>query len=398
MKLSLFTPTNNTQWLLDTFYSLKAQAYENYEWVIVPNSGKTIADVPPEIVRDPRVRIVTGFNAKNIGALKRFACDSCVGDVFIEMDHDDLLVPGALDNIAAAAKRGGFIYSDVACFKDDNKLTPVVYDASYGWESYELYVYNHYFRATRAFYPVTPRALCEVHYAPDHVRCWTREAYYKAGGHDKNLLVADDHDLVCRTYLAGVKFVHTGHCDYLYRMHPNNSVRRYGQQIQQLQAANRDAYLWRLIDEWCRREGLPFLELKGPRETLLDKIGKEPNQYGCIKLADCLQTFSPDAAGKLLTAAWNAVVPDGFLCLRCPSTDGRGAYMPSCRSYWNPEVVECLVNRELAPQFRSYRGRLQKVRCWQDFENAGAKERNLLSVYADLCVLKEGRQAGRQRI
>lgn len=38
------------------------------------------------------------------------------------------------------------------------------------------------------------------------------------GGHDASLPVTDDHDLLCRTYLAGVKFVHPPRCLYFYRL------------------------------------------------------------------------------------------------------------------------------------------------------------------------------------
>lgn len=395
MKLSLFTPTNNPVWLTDTFASLRVQNYRNFEWVIVPNSGIRPEDVPEEIAAWEHVRIVPGPQAKNIGQLKRFACDQSHGDVFVELDHDDMLVPGALEHIAEAAKHGGFIYSDDAVFLDDEKLSSHSYAANYGWDSYPIYVYNQYFNATRTF-DLTPRALCEVYFAPDHVRCWTREAYYKAGGHDPNLLVADDHDLVCRTYLAGIEFRHTGYCDYLYRMHAKNSVRRYQGDIISLQNENREAYLWRLIDEWCRRKKFRQLDLSECRDyrDMSAMLQGLSGDVGSVRASNCLQYLRPDELGSLLNAVHRALAPGGFLCLRCPSTDGPGAFRPAHRSLWNTETVHCITDRRLAWQLPSYQGGFQRVRCWQEFDDKLAEKRKCPSLCADLMAVKGQRTPG----
>lgn len=389
MKLSLFTPTNNPIWLRDLHRSLQVQAYQNFEWVIAVNSGVRLGQIPEEIVRWPHTRIVPGPDVKNIGALKRFACEQCRGDVYVEMDHDDMLVPGALGHIAEAATRGGFIHSDDAVFYDDGKMTPHAYASAYGWESYPFHAYNQRFLATRAF-TITPRSLCSVHFAPDHVRAWTREAYAKAGGHDPNLLVADDHDLVCRTYIAGVEFAHTGYCDYLYRMHPYNTVNRYNRQIQDLQAENRDAYLHRLIDEWCRRHNFPTLDLSefATAKAMEDRLGKQENWFGCVRAVNCLQHLEPAAVGHILDRIHKVLLPDGFLCLECPSTQGPQAFLLHHRSYWNTEVVEHLTDPHVKPLLSTYRGGFERVRCWEDFASKEARERNRPTLYADLVALK----------
>ena len=93
MKLSLFTPTHKPDYLVDAYSSLKLQTLTDWEWVILPN-GKDVT-IPEVIRKDPRVKLVTtGNNSHNIGALKRSACDATTGDILVEFDHDDLLVPG----------------------------------------------------------------------------------------------------------------------------------------------------------------------------------------------------------------------------------------------------------------------------------------------------------------
>lgn len=396
MKLSLFTPTNNPKHLQETYDSLRLQSHKDFEWVIVPNGGCTPAALPESVRRDPRV-VIKPYEHKHVGALKRYACDQSTGDAFIELDHDDLLVPGALARINAGFETGaGFVYSDVAGF-EDGKLTPQKYSPQYGWSNYPLRLYNRTFYATRTF-PVSARSLCSVHYAPDHVRCWSREAYYKAGGHDPNLLVADDHDLLCRTYLAGVPFKHTGGCEYLYRFHDANTVKRYNSDIQKLQKENQNKYTWKLIDEWCRREQLRFETLQ-PRYKAHKRLPWADNSLGCLKAFDVLQFVSPQHLGFALTEIWRVLVPGGWLCLKAPSTDGRGAFLPAHQSYWNEEVVGCLCYKDKAQaQLPAYRGRFQQVRCWTKYDDDDAQKRVWTSVYADLVALKDGPLPGRKHI
>ena len=38
---------------------------------------------------------------------------------------------------------------------------------------------------------------------PNHVRCWEKNFYHKIGGHNIDLSVADDMELIVRTFLYG---------------------------------------------------------------------------------------------------------------------------------------------------------------------------------------------------
>lgn len=396
MLLSLFTPTNNPAYLHETYDSLLRQGHKDFEWVLVPNGGCKPYDIPQRIRNDPRT-VIHPYEHKNVGALKRYACDRSTGGAFIEMDHDDLLVPGALARINKCYEEGaGFVYSDVAGF-DDGKLTPQRYSGEYGWSNYGLRVYNRVFYATRTF-PITARSLCSVHYAPDHVRSWSKEAYYRAGGHNQDMLVADDHDLICRTYLAGVTFKHTGACDYLYRFHGGNTVKRYNDEIQKLQKENQDRYMWRLIDEWLRREALKFEQLK-PGYPAHKRLPFGDNSIGCLKAWNVLQFIPQKHVEFALTEMYRVLVPGGWLCLRVPSTDGRGAWLPAHKSWWNEETIRAMTHKDDAKaQLPSYRGRFQQVRCWTKYDNTEAEKRVLTTLYADLMALKNAPVPGRQHI
>src|SRR6266699_1371062 len=135
MLASVFTPTHDATWLLDTYRSLLAQKYSDWEWVLVPNGS---VQVPSEISADARVRICPAPPGikPGVGALKRFACSQCRGDLFVELDHDDLLVPQSLELLVQAATehQAGFLYSDFVNFLPDGSSR--TYGSDYGWETY----------------------------------------------------------------------------------------------------------------------------------------------------------------------------------------------------------------------------------------------------------------------
>ena len=153
MLLSLFTPTHKPTYIHETYTSLKLQTVTDWEWVIVPNGNNVF--IPEHVRQDPRVKVIPGAeNLSNVGALKRKAVDHCSGDVFIELDHDDLLVPGnSLANIKAKFQEGaGFVYSDAAVFrflpdkmwqdKTEPKYKHFIYSEQHGWQNYSFKLYG----------------------------------------------------------------------------------------------------------------------------------------------------------------------------------------------------------------------------------------------------------------
>jgi len=277
MLLSLFTPTHNPAYLREAHNSLKLQNLQEWEWIILPNGSNVT--IPEDIQRDSRLRVVSGGeNLHNVGALKRKACDAASGDAFIEFDHDDMLVPGeSLDAIREKFMQGaGFVYSDTAVFRFKQEMgldgqlkdvhSPYTYSQQHGWESYPIVANGMDLLATRCF-DVSPRSLAEIYYSPDHVRSWSRKAYYEAGGHNPELSVCDDHELMIKTYLTGAPFVHTGGCHYLYRMFEHNTVILRNKQIQDITRKLREAHVQGLIQAWIKRTGFSLLDLTDSRQS-----------------------------------------------------------------------------------------------------------------------------------
>ena len=127
--LSVVTPTHNVKWLADCWASLKSQTYTNFEWLVSVNDAKgkreamnqTAAAVKAIVGDDPRVKILYDHAPfSHVGQRKAYAFGMATGDVVIEYDHDDLLTPDALAEIAKAFYDPdvGFVYSDFADFHD----------------------------------------------------------------------------------------------------------------------------------------------------------------------------------------------------------------------------------------------------------------------------------------
>lgn len=224
-QFSICTPTYNTkpEYLRRLYKSLCEQSLNDWEWVVYdqsPNSSvKKFIDV---IIRyDPRVRFFrdqarqTPLAASlhkqnkefptNIGNSKAECFSLARGMFLIEMDHDDELLPSALrvlSNCIAKNPDVEFIFSD--CF-EFNQTQTATFPYPEGWG---LHLGSHYkvtFKGLTFIVNDTPLmsnlSMRHIVSAPNHFRCWKREAYHKIGGHNKNLPIADDYEILVRTYI-----------------------------------------------------------------------------------------------------------------------------------------------------------------------------------------------------
>jgi hypothetical protein len=312
------------------------------------------------------------------------------GDVFIELDHDDELLPGSLEEYQHLLKdkQNAFLYSDKIVTRSDNK--PHFYGKGYGWEHY---TWNNHL-VNKSFLP-DARSLSEIYYAPDHVRMWTRQAYELAGKHDENLFVGDDHELIIRTYIAGSEFIFLEKPTYNYYVHGNNTWLQNNQQVQIQQRANRDKYLRQLVTEWCRRENLKTVEY--PSKEFNEA---EPNSLGCIHAKD---TISSVPAGRSVVDFMNDVykklVPGGWFLVDTASTDGRGAWCdPTHVSFWNELSFRYFTDKKFAKFVPGVECRFQQVVLKTHFPNKWHEDNKLPYVRSDMCALKGQRAPGWQYI
>lgn len=404
MRVSVFTPTHDTKYLQDAWRSLKAQEPMEFEWIIAPNckEGEQLPQVPEAISKDPRVIVAPLIwrDYPRIGLLKRHCCTRATGQLFVELDHDDMLVPGILQQLVETRqkRKAGFIYSDCARFAQDENMTSKSFDERWGWETYDFRVYGKSFVATRNF-DLTPRSICEVHFAPDHVRCWDREAYEHVQGHDPHMEVGDDHDLMVRTYLAGVRFEHTGTVGYLYRTHRRNTVKSHNAKIQKQQQITRDKYLYKLIDEWLRRSNRIFVDLS--KDLLYDTDSKPglshpDSTVGCVRAyGDVLPMVPQSKMIALMNEVYRVLVPGGWFCCEFPSTEGTAAYGPQYQSWWNAHVFDYFCFKEHAKKLNGSEARFQYVCHKNYFLNQETADKGMVRTTANLCALKGQRNPGR---
>jgi len=122
----------------------------------------------------------------------------------VELDHDDELTPDALSRIVAAFEEHpdcGFVYTDFAeCFEDG---TPVNYPPGwgFGYGAYREREYNGVRYSVPIGPNVNPKTIRHIVAAPNHARCWRKGVYDAIGGHADLLHVADDYELMVRTFL-----------------------------------------------------------------------------------------------------------------------------------------------------------------------------------------------------
>lgn len=414
MKFSVFTPTNDPRWLLECYRSLVAQTYTQWEWVIVPNGPRKF-DIPAEIVEDRRVRVLPS-NLKGIGALKRYACTQCSGEMYVELDHDDTLTPNALAAIKTAFDKNGvgFYYSDFVAYYPNGVSEE--YSNFHGWRGYEFEYEGKTYQAQRSFEPCA-RSLCEIYYAPNHVRAWHRDAYYKAGGHDPLIAVGDDHDLVCRTYLQGVAFVYVPEVLYMYRRvldkKASNTSVAQAALIAKQQLANMNRYTHLLAEKWADRSGLAKIDLGGAHNAppgfitvdlencdVVHRVGDGPlpfadDSVGVIRAFDFFEHVPRDKFVFALNDMYRVLAPGGWILSGTPSSDGRGAFQdPTHVNPINENSWWYWTDREYSKYVPDIKSRFQGVRVWTEFPSDHHRVHNIPYVYADLVALKGQRAPG----
>jgi len=345
MLLSVFTPTHRVEHLPAVWSCLLHQTHKDWEWVVVPNGANypVIADALIRLVKgDKRAKIVVySGTTDSVGKLKKFACGHATGDAFVELDHDDILTDDALHAVAQAAERcpsASFIYSDAVTCTHAGHVS--LFNPTYGWRHYDCVVGGKPCR-TNASFPHNARSLCEILYAPDHVRAWTRAAYEAVGGHNPELDVADDHELIVKSYLAGAHFEHIPRPLYIHRMDGTNTSQVKSGRISQLSRVTRDKYLHALVAEWCRREALPIVELTDGDNEWQQLFTTPDDSVGCFKAFDFLDRIPQADTIQITNLLYRKLVPGGWLLTKTPTVCdddgkfGRGAFHPAHRSLWS---------------------------------------------------------------
>jgi len=260
-KFSVFTPTYNTgEKIYRTYESLKNQTLDDWEWVVLDDSTN---DTTWEILdtiskKDFRVKVhrILPLSGGNIGLVKHRVTSLCSGEWLVELDHDDTLISTCLEECDKASLKypdAGFMYSDVCELYENGEMRTYDHDFSGNWygrsDNYfdfgyaghtyvvsdnETYINHHY----PDINPLTIRFNISM---PNHVRVWKKDVYNRIGGHNINTPVADDYELIVRTFL-NTRMVHIKKMLYLQWNDGNSTVDNNSTDINRRSRLIRDYY------------------------------------------------------------------------------------------------------------------------------------------------------------
>jgi O-antigen biosynthesis protein len=208
--VSIFTPIYNTgDKLYRTYESIKNQTHTNWEWVLVNDStdgGKTLKIAEGLAANDSRIKIYD-FREKSkgiIGETKYRAAMLCGGEILMEMDHDDYITPESCQVLLDAFDAypdAGFAYTDCAEVLENWESLKYGEGFCFGYGSYREEMILGRLTNTNNSPNINPKTIRHIVGVPNHIRCWKRDTYLKLGGHNRRLSIADDYELVVRTFL-----------------------------------------------------------------------------------------------------------------------------------------------------------------------------------------------------
>lgn len=208
--VSLFTSSYKSgDYIMRPFNTLLKQTYQNWEWVILDDSNgeENWNNLKKLKALDHRIRIYrSDGNNGIIGATKNIASSLTRGAYIIELDHDDELHCEALELVKRSFDEfpdAGFCYSDFA-----EVMETGLENFHYG-ENFSL-GYGSYYKGWCRLHlkwrsicvcpninPITIRYLVSC---PNHLRAWRKTAFDAMGGWNPRFHVADDFEILLRTF------------------------------------------------------------------------------------------------------------------------------------------------------------------------------------------------------
>jgi glycosyltransferase involved in cell wall biosynthesis len=207
--VTVFTPAFKTgERICRPFLSLKEQTYSNWEWIIVDDSddgGETFKMLRKLANKDHRIQVFKPWEHSGmIGRLKNWACSLGKGRFLVELDHDDALTDYALDCVVKEFQQfaeAGFLYTDCAEIYQDGTNSTYRQGWAFGYGSYTDVEYKGKLYKSGSGGNINPKTIRHIISAPNHIRAWRKSFYDSIGGHNQELHVADDYEIMIRTFL-----------------------------------------------------------------------------------------------------------------------------------------------------------------------------------------------------
>ena len=207
--VTVFTPAYKTgEKIYRPFLSLKEQTYPNWEWIIVDDSdddGKTFKMLNNLAKKDYRIQVFKLWEHSGIiGKVKNWACGLGKGHILVELDHDDELIDYALDYVVKGFKQlpeAGFLYTDCAEIYENGTSHTYREGWAFGYGSYTDVEYKGKLYKSGNAPNINAKTIRHIISTPNHLRAWRKSFYESIGGHNKELHVADDYEIMVRSFL-----------------------------------------------------------------------------------------------------------------------------------------------------------------------------------------------------
>ncbi|HEX8897312.1 MAG TPA: glycosyltransferase, partial [Chthoniobacterales bacterium] len=203
-KISLLTPVHNTPaaFLEEMFASVAAQTYDHWELCVVDAASdlpETIETLRRWAARDERIRVERLTENFGIAENTNRALRLASGDFVACLDHDDVLAPFALYELARAAME--FPEADIL-YSDEDRLT------------------EKGKRHAPFFKPEwDPELLCAFMYI-GHLSAYRRFLALELDGFRKEFDLSQDYDFALRAIERARSIQHIPHVLYHWREHP----------------------------------------------------------------------------------------------------------------------------------------------------------------------------------
>ena len=408
MKFSIITPEHdpaNIPYLIELFDSIVQQTYTDWEWVLYLNGKCQFEHIPDHIKNHPKVQLFRqSEDNKNIGHIKNRAFNLGTGDVLVEVDHDDQITPNCLEELYKAFQDDnvGFAYSDVAILHMHDEFVP--YNPAYGW-TYKMFNWKGKELFSMNSFKPTSHSLAFIWYAPDHVRAWRTTVYKLIGGHNPELSICDDHELMLRTYI-NTTMHYIPEVLYIYRITGDNTWLERNDQIQTTTVELFHHYGRALAEKDADLKGLLKVDIGGglnpypgyttidTRETadyvydLNDGIPLPDNSVGVLNASHILEHLHDKT--KIMSEIHRVLAHGGWAFIEIPSTDGRGAFQdPTHVSYWNENSFLYYTDKYLADFIDNDTVKFQEFRKQTWYPNEWMQNLGVLVTTAWLVAVKD---------
>lgn len=185
--------------------SVLAQTYENFELCLADASDGEHAAGINEVLAGfsgEKIRYVKLSNNGGISENSNAAAQLASGDYLAFADHDDILAPDALYEMALKIKEtgAGMLYSDEALFENDHRKVKA----------------GHFKPDFSPQYLLSCNYIC-------HLLVLKKDLFFEVGGLRSEFDGAQDHDLILRVFETGTRIEHVARVLYYWRVHSGST-------------------------------------------------------------------------------------------------------------------------------------------------------------------------------